>query len=142
MPSQVKIRSSWNASLSCLRFLFTACSSPFLFPLTPNLSHLSNSWSSSKNRVGALVPTELSWTSQGRPWIGCLLHFSTRSHGTLYPSIKLSCIIVPTCLSLHLMARSLGAGPLLAICVAPAHSPVRTSFYKYCWVCAGPGEVI
>lgn len=142
MPSQVKIRSNWNASLSCLRFLFTACSSPFLFPLTHNLSHLSNSCSSSKNLVGALVPTELSWTSQGRPWMDAFYTFAHIPTEHYTPPLNRSYVIVFTCLSFHLVARSLEAGPLLAICMAPAHSPVRASFYKHCWVCEGPGEIV
>lgn len=53
---------------------------------------------------------------------------STLFHRTLHPSFKLlilSYIVVFTCLSPYLIARSLGAGPFLVICVIPAHSPVH-----------------
>lgn len=53
---------------------------------------------------------------------------STLFHRPLHPSFQLlilSYIVVFTCLSSYLIARSLGAGPFLVICVIPAHSPVH-----------------
>lgn len=94
--------------------------------LNHNLLHLANSWSPFKNHlVGAQVPTELSWTPQGRPWRA--FYTSTHSHRTLHPSVKLrilSSVIVFSRFSPRLIARSLRVGPFLVICMVPAHSPV------------------
>lgn len=112
--------------MSCPPFVSTACSSSFLLLLNHNLLHLPNSWSPFKNHlVGAQFPIEFSWTPQGRPGVPSKL--SVYSHRTSHPSIKshiLSDVIVFSHFSPHLIARSLGAGPFLVICMVPARSPV------------------
>lgn len=126
VPSHVKIKAfDESPSVSCPPFLSTARSTSFPLlsepqPLTP-----AQLLSPCKNcLVGAQIATEFSLrlpkADPGMP--------STLFDRPLHPSFKLlilSYIVVFTCLSSYLIARSLGAGPFLVICVIPAHSPVH-----------------